>query len=205
MSLSTPESVRKLQRALHAKAKGAPDYRFYALSDKVYRADVLAFAYRCCRANGGAPGVDGQRFEDIESSGLDQWLGELTDTLREKRYQPQPIRRTYIPKPDGTQRPLGIPTVRDRVVQTAARLVIEPVFEADLPDEQHAYRRDVPDSRAVAGVRHGRALYVCGADDARKNRRRTGRGRRQANGDAAGGPSAVSTFGRPSEAIFSRR
>ncbi len=152
MSLSTPESVGKLQRALHAKAKGAPDYRFYALYDKVYRADVLAFAYRCCRANGGAPGVDGQRFEDIESSGLDQWLGELTDTLREKRYEPQAIRRTYIPKPDGTQRPLGIATVRDRVVQTAARLVIEPIFEADLPDEQHAYRRQHSALDAVSAV-----------------------------------------------------
>jgi group II intron reverse transcriptase/maturase len=125
---------------LHAKAKGAPDYRFYVLYDKVYRADVLAFAYRCCRANGGAAGVDGQTFEDIESYGLDRWLGEVTEALREKTYRPQPIRRTYLPKPDGSQRPLGIPTIRDRVVQTATRLVIEPIFEADLPDEQYAYR-----------------------------------------------------------------
>ena len=159
MSLSTPDSVRKLQRALYAKAKGAPDFRFYTLYDKVYRADVLDFAYRCCRSNGGAAGVDGQTFEDIESYGLDRWLGELTGTLREKSYRPQAIRRTYIPKPDGSQRPLGIPTIRDRVVQTAARLVIEPIFEADLPDEQYAYR---PRRSALDAVNAVHRLVISG-------------------------------------------
>jgi len=140
VSLRTPEKVEKLQAALHAKAKGAPSYRFYALYDKVYREDVLAFAYRLCRSHGGAAGVDGERFEDIEASGVDRWLGALTQELRSKTYRPQAVRRVWIPKPDGSQRPLGIPTVRDRVVQTAAVLVLGPIFEADLPPEQYAYR-----------------------------------------------------------------
>ena len=140
VSLITPESVRKLQAALHAKAKAEPGYRFYLLYDKVYRSDILAYAYRCARANGGAAGVDGQRFEDIEKYGVERWLGELAQEVRTKAYRPQAVRRVYIPKPDGKQRPLGIPTVKDRVVQTAAVLVLEPIFEADMPPEQYAYR-----------------------------------------------------------------
>jgi retron-type reverse transcriptase len=142
MSLQPPETVRKLQEALHAKAKGAPGYRFYALYDKVWRADVLAYAYACCNANKGAAGVDGMTFEDIEAYGRERWLGELAEDLRAKTYRPQAVRRVYIPKPDGKQRPLGIPTIRDRVVQTAAAVVLEPIFEADLPPEQYAYRPD---------------------------------------------------------------
>jgi group II intron reverse transcriptase/maturase len=140
MSLSTPESIQKLQAALHAKAKGSPGYRFYALYDKLYRADVLAHAYASCKANRGAAGVDGQAFDDIESYGVQRWLDELAQALKEKTYRPEAVRRVYIPKPDGKQRPLGIPTVRDRVAQMAAVLVLEPIFEADLPPEQYAYR-----------------------------------------------------------------
>ena len=140
MSLRTPEKVRKLQEALHAKAKESPDFRFYALYDKVHRADVLEFAYRRCRQKGGAPGVDGERFADIEAHGVERWLGELTEELRKKTYRPQAVLRVWIPKPDGSKRPLGIPTVRDRVVQTAVVLVLEPIFEADLQPEQYAYR-----------------------------------------------------------------
>ena len=142
MSLATPESVQKLQTALHDKAKRSPDFRFYALYDKVYRKDVLRFAYECCKANGGAAGVDNQTFEDIEAYGEERWLDELTQELKSRTYQPQAVRRVYIPKPGGKQRPLGIPTIRDRVVQTAAVLVREPIFEADLQPEQYAYRAD---------------------------------------------------------------
>jgi len=142
MSLATPVSVQKLQTALHAKAKEAPGFRFYALYDKVYRKDVLAFAYQCCKANGGAAGVDGQSFADIETYGVERWLGELARELKSQTYQPLPVRRVYISKPAGGQRPLGVPAIRDRVAQTAAVLVLEPIFEADLPAEQYAYRRD---------------------------------------------------------------
>ena len=142
MSLTTPSSVQKLQTALHAKAKESPDFRFYALYDKVYRRDVLAYAYERCKANGGAGGEDNQTFEDIDAYGAERWLDERTQELKSRTYQPQPVRRVYIPKPDGKQRPLGIPTIRDRVVQTAAVLVLEPIFEADLAAEQYAYRAD---------------------------------------------------------------
>jgi RNA-directed DNA polymerase len=140
MNLTTPASVQKLQTALHAKAKESPSYRFHALYDKVYRRDVLAYAYERCKANGGAAGADDQTFENIEKCGEQQWLDELTQELKSRTYQPQPVRRVYIPKPDGKQRPLGIPTIRDRVAQTAAVLVLEPIFEADLQPEQYAYR-----------------------------------------------------------------
>jgi RNA-directed DNA polymerase len=142
MSLTTPLSVQKLQTVLHDKAKESPDRRFHALYDKVYRRDVLAFAYQCCKANGGAAGADGETFEVIEEYGVERWLDELAQELKERTYRPHPVRRVYIPKPDGKQRPLGVPTIRDRTVQTGAGLVLEPIFEADLPPEQYAYRRD---------------------------------------------------------------
>jgi len=142
MSLATPASVQKLQTALHAKAKEAPGFRFYALYDKVYREDVLALAYQCCKANGGAAGADDQSFEEIETYGVERWLGELARELKSRTYQPLPVRRVYLPKPAGGQRPLGVPAIRDRVAETAAVLVLEPIFEADLQPEQYAYRRD---------------------------------------------------------------
>lgn len=140
MRLTPPEKVEKLQTALRTKAKQSPGYRFYVLYDKVYRIDVLHYAYRLCRSNNGSPGVDSQTFADINVYGEERWLGELAEELRKKEYQPQAVRRVYIPKPDGKQRPLGIPTIRDRVVQTAALVVLEPIFDVDLQDEQHAYR-----------------------------------------------------------------
>src|SRR5262252_3331250 len=127
MNLATPSSVQKLQKALHDKAKGWPDFRFYALYDKVHREDVLAFAYQCCKANGGAEGVDGQSFEDIEEYGVERWLDEVAQELKSRMYRPLPVRRVYIPKPDGKQRPLGVPAIRDRTVETAAVLVLEPI------------------------------------------------------------------------------
>jgi group II intron reverse transcriptase/maturase len=159
MSLTTPSSVQKLQTALHDKAKGSSKFRFYALYDKVYREDVLVFAYECCQANGGAAGVDGQTFEDIEEYGVRKWLDELAQELKSRTYRPQPVRRVWIPKPDGKQRPLGVPAIKDRVVQTAAVLVLEPIFEADLQPEQYAYR---PDRSALDAVRQVHKLLNTG-------------------------------------------
>jgi RNA-directed DNA polymerase len=139
-NLSTPGSVQKLQTALHAKAKAEPGYRFYALYDKISREDILAHAYAQCRANKGAPGVDGQDFEAVDAYGVERWLGELAQALRKETYRPDPIRRVFIPKANGKLRPLGISTLRDRTCMTAAMLVLEPIFEADLPPEQYAYR-----------------------------------------------------------------
>jgi RNA-directed DNA polymerase len=151
-NLTTPKSVQKLQMALHAKAKTEPGYRFYALYDKIYREDILAHAYAQCRSNKGTPGVDGQDFADIETYGVERWLGELTLALREEKYQPDPIRRVYIPKANGKLRPLGISTLRDRVCMTAAMLVLAPIFEADLPAEQYAYRQGRNAQQAVIEV-----------------------------------------------------
>jgi group II intron reverse transcriptase/maturase len=125
---------------LYAKAKSESGYRFYALYDKIYREDILAHAYAKCRSNQGAPGVDGQDFADIEAYGVQTWLDELALALRKESYRPDPIRRVWIPKANGKLRPLGISTLRDRVCMTAAMLVLEPIFEADLPPEQYAYR-----------------------------------------------------------------
>ena len=141
MSLSTPSrSVRKLQRALYTKAKAEPGFRFYSLWDKVYRNDVLHEAWRRCRSNGGSAGVDGQRFADIETHGVERWLGNLEQELKEKQYRPQPLLRVWIPKASGGRRALGIPTIRDRVVQTAVMLVLNPVFEPDLLPQQYGFR-----------------------------------------------------------------
>lgn len=159
MSLQPPIKIQKLQAALHAKAKEAPDYRFYALYDKVYREDVLMFAYGICRSNGGSPGVDGQTFADIKEDGEERWLVALAEDLREKRYRPEAVKRVNIPKPNGKTRPLGIPTIRDRVVQTAAKLVLEPIFEADLQPQQYGYR---PNRNAHDAIREIHGLINTG-------------------------------------------
>lgn len=148
-----------MQAALHAKAKQSPNFRFYSLYDKICRPDVLRAAYYRCYANGGAAGVDGQTFADIEVYGEQRWLDELAEKLRRKTYQPEAVRRVYIPKPDGKQRPLGIPTVADRVVQMAALLVLEPIFEADLQPEQYAYR---PDRSALDAIEEVHRLLNTG-------------------------------------------
>jgi RNA-directed DNA polymerase len=140
MSLETPEKIRNLQKKLYLKAKAEPDYRFYLLYDKVWRDDILAHAYRLARANDGASGVDGVTFAAIELAGREEWLSDLGKALRERTYRPDPVRRVMIPKPNGGERPLGIPTIRDRVVQTATKLVIEPIFEADLEPNAYGYR-----------------------------------------------------------------
>ena len=152
-NLSTPITVQKLQTALHAKAKSEAGYRFYALYDKIYRSDILFHAWNQCRSNKGAPGVDGQDFEEVEKYGVLRWLGELALALKTEKYQPEPIRRVFIPKANGKLRPLGISTLRDRVCMTAAMLVLEPIFEADLPDEQYAYRAGRNAQQAVEQVK----------------------------------------------------
>src|ERR1700689_4264558 len=150
MSLATPEQIRDLQNKLYRKAKNEPGFRFYQLYDKVYREDILAHAYQLARANAGAPGVDGESFQDIETRGLGEWMNGLGEELRNKTYRPQPVRRVMIPKPGGGERPLGIPTIRDRVAQTAARLVLVPIFEADFVDSAYGYR---PGRSAADAVR----------------------------------------------------
>lgn len=152
MSLQTPDSVRRLQRALYVKAKQAPEFRFYLLYDKVHREDVLRHAYRLSRAARGAAGVDGVAFADIEAAGVEPWLAALRNELRDTTYRPAPVRRVMIPKPDGGERPLGIPTIRDRVVQTAVKLVLEPIFEADFEDSAYGYRPQRSAQDAVQAV-----------------------------------------------------
>ena len=152
MSLQTPEAIRTLQRKLYGKAKSEPGYRFYLLYDKIWRPDILRHAYNLARANKGAPGVDGETFGAIEAAGEESWLARLGEELRAKTYRCQAVRRVMIPKPGGGERPLGIPTVRDRVVQTAAKLVLEPIFEADLDPAAYGYRPERGASEAIQVV-----------------------------------------------------
>ncbi len=140
MSLETPDKIRTLQRKLYLKAKAEPEFRFYLLHDKICRSDILAHAYALACDDAGAAGVDGTTFEDIERAGLEAWLEALREDLASMRYRPEPVRRVMIPKPGGGERPLGIPTIRDRVAQTAAKLVLEPIFEADQEDCAYGYR-----------------------------------------------------------------
>src|SRR5881227_4014643 len=140
MSLETPEKIRSLQRKLYRKAKAEPAFRFYLLYDKICREDILRHAYALARANAGAPGVDGESFVAIAAAGEEAWLAGLRQELTTRTYRPAPVRRVMIPKPGGGERPLGIPTIRDRVAQTAAKLVLEPIFEADFEDSAYGYR-----------------------------------------------------------------
>jgi RNA-directed DNA polymerase len=161
MRLLPPPKVEKLQAALHTKAKESPDYRFYALYDKLYRKDILQHAFYRCLANQGVAGVDGVSFEWIEGYGEERWLDELAEELRQQTYRTQPVQRVNIPKEGqpGKTRPLGIPCIRDRVVQMAAVLVLGPIFEADLEPEQYAYR---PERSAKDAVRHVESLLRAG-------------------------------------------
>src|SRR6266513_1608527 len=152
MSLTTPDKIRTLQRKLYCKAKAEPEFRFYLLYDKICREDILGHAYRLARANAGAPGVDGMTFAQFEAEGLEAWLASLREELGLKTYRPAPVRRVMIPKPGGGERPLGIPTIRDRVVQTAAKLVLEPIFEAGFEDSAFGYRPQRSAQDAVQAV-----------------------------------------------------
>src|ERR1700692_2210753 len=162
MSLATPTTIRTLQRKLYRKAKAEPAFRFYLLYDKIYRGDILRHAYALARANAGAPGTDGMTFAAVEASGLERWLAGLREELVSKTYRPDPVRRGSIPKQAGGDRPLGIPTIRDRVVQTAAKLVLEPIFEADFEDNAYGYR---PVRGAVDAVKEVHRMICRGHTD----------------------------------------
>ena len=162
MSLETPEKIRNLQRKLYRKAKAEPANRFYLLYDKICREDILRHAYELARANAGAPGVDGVTFEQIDASGVEAWLAGLREDLVSKTYRPDPVRRVMIPKPGGGERPLGIPTIRCRVIQTAAKLVLEPIFEADFEDNAYGYR---PRRSAVDAIKETHRLICRGYTD----------------------------------------
>lgn len=158
MRLETPDKIRDLQRGLYLKAKREPKFRFYLLHDKVWREDILKHAYRLVRANGGAPGIDGETFQSIESGeGEAKFLSKLQQELKEKTYRTQAVRRVYIPKADGKKRPLGIPTIRDRVAQMAVKLVMEPIFEADFEECSYGFRPKRNAHQAVGAIRQ--ALY----------------------------------------------
>jgi RNA-directed DNA polymerase len=160
VSLATlPDSVQTLQTALQTKAKNEPATRFYSLWDKVYREDILTEAYRRCRANRGAPGVDGESFEGIETAGRDLWLERLQQELKAKTYQPQPLLRVWIPKANGGERPLAVPCIRDRVAQMAVLLVIGPIFEPDLSPRQYGFRAGVDAKMALRRIHFGIAEH----------------------------------------------
>lgn len=162
MSLETPDKIRNLQRKLYCKAKAEPAFRFYLLYDKICREDILQHAYELARANAGAPGTDGVTFEQIETLGVEAWLAGLHEDLVSKTYRPDPVRRVMIPKPGGGERALGIPSIRCRVIQTAAKIVLEPIFEADFEDGAYGYRRR---RSAVDAVKETHRLICRGYTD----------------------------------------
>jgi RNA-directed DNA polymerase len=165
-TLETPTKLRELQRALYQRAKKEPRFRFYALYDKVYRLDVLGHAYALARANGGAPGPDGVTFEEIEQEGNTRLLEELHEVLKTKRYKPGPVRRVYIPKLGGGERPLGIPNIRDRVAQTAAKLILEPIFEADFEENSFGFRPKRDAHQALEAIEAALKEGMCWVIDA---------------------------------------
>jgi len=153
--LKTPENIRELQRKLYRKAKQEKEYRFYLLYDKTYRLDILSHAYRLVKANKGAPGVDGETFDSIEKKegGVEKYLEAIAGLLKRKEYKPQAVRRVYIPKANGGKRPLGIPVIKDRIVQMAVKIVIEPIFEADFQDNSYGFRPKRNAHQAVEDVK----------------------------------------------------
>jgi RNA-directed DNA polymerase len=151
--MSDDERVRSFQRKLYQKSKQEETFRFYVLYDKLCLPYVLREAYKRCRKNGGSPGVDGVTFASIEDAGVDGFLERIRNELEQETYRPEMVRRVYIPKANGKMRPLGIPTIKDRVVQTACKLVIEPIFEADFQDESYGFRPRRSAGQAVATIR----------------------------------------------------
>jgi RNA-directed DNA polymerase len=165
-ALETPARIRDLQRALYRRAKHDTHFRAYALYDKVYRTDLLAHAYALAKANGGAPGPDGVTFTEIEAYGRELLLKELREELQTTTYRPGPVRRVYIPKLNGGERPLGIPNIRDRVVQTAAKLLLEPLFEADFEPDSYGFRPRRAAHDALDAIREALEAGMCWVIDA---------------------------------------
>jgi RNA-directed DNA polymerase len=165
-TLETPTKLRELRQALYQRAKKEPRFRFYALYDKVYRPDVLAHAYALAKANGGAAGPDGVTFAQIEEQGNADLLEELHEALKTKQYRPGPVRRVYIPKLSGGERPLGIPNIRDRVVQTAAKLILEPIFEADFDEDSYGFRPKRDAHQALEAIETALKEGMCWVLDA---------------------------------------
>jgi group II intron reverse transcriptase/maturase len=165
-TLETPTKLRELRKALYQRAKKEPRFRFYALYDKVYRPDVVAHAYALAKANGGAPGPDGVTFAKIEEDGSAGLLEELQETLKTKQYKPGPVRRVYIPKLNGGERPLGIPNIRDRVVQTAVKLILEPIFEADFDEDSYGFRPKRDAHQALEAIEAALKEGMCWVLDA---------------------------------------
>lgn len=154
--------IQEFQRKLHEKAKADPKDRFYSLYDKIYRTDILEEAYRRAKANGGTSGVDGETFEAIETPGSSEYLAVIQKELKEEQYQAKPVKRVYIPKKNGTMRPLGIPTIRDRIVQTALLIILEPIFEADFSQSSFGFR---PEKSAHDAVREIYKYLNWGCDE----------------------------------------
>src|SRR5205085_8374846 len=166
MSLATPDKIRELQIKIYQKAKKEPGFRFYQLYDKVYRQDILGHAYRLAKANDGAPGPDGESFADIETGSREEWLNGLRKELHDRTYRAQPVRRKMIEKHGGGERPLGIPNIRDRVVQTAAKMILEPIWEADLEPNAYGYRPGRSAQDAVEKVQESLKAGYCDVVDA---------------------------------------
>jgi RNA-directed DNA polymerase len=162
MSFETSEKIRTLQRKLYREVKAEPAFRFYVLYDNICRGDILCYAYALACANAGARGVDGVTFKQIEASGVGAWLAGLREDLISKTYRPDPARRVTIVKPGGGERPLGVPTIRDRVVQTASKIVLEPFFEADFKNSAYDYR---PRRTAMDAVKEAHRLTCRGYTD----------------------------------------